>query len=122
MRTIFSSLLCFSLLIHAVLGCCWHDVHDAGAGGTTLASLAADACCDHEHDAPLDGHGPHAPCKGHPNCHGLCNYLPVQKTNFGKCLDHVLIDFVADAHAVTASHVSALSFAPGTCETCPLPP
>src|SRR5436189_2369883 len=85
MRTVFSSLLCASLLIHAVLGCCWHDKHDeAGHNGAT-ASAEADSCCDHDHDAATDGHGPHAPCKGHPNCHGLCNYLPVQKASVGKC-------------------------------------
>ena len=97
-------------------------MHDAGACDGALASLAADACCDHDHDAATDGHGQHAPCKGHPNCHGLCSYLPVQKSSFGKCLDHVVIDFTVDAHATTGSHVSALSFAPGTCEFCPPPP
>src|SRR6476660_7209119 len=84
MRTVFSSLLCASLLIHALLGCCWHDLHDTVACDGSLASLATDACCDHDHDAATDAHGHHAPCKGHPNCHGLCSYLPVQKSNFGK--------------------------------------
>jgi hypothetical protein len=122
MRTVFCSLLCASLLIHAVLGCCWHDMHDATACDGSLSSLAADACCVQDHDAATDGNGSHAPCKGHPNCHGLCHYLPVQKTNFGKCFDYVLIDFAVDAHATSGSHVSALSFAPGTCEFCPPPP
>lgn len=85
--------------------------------------MAADADCCHDHDGPTGGHESHAPCKGHPNCHGLCSYLPVQKTSFGKCLDHhVVIDFAVDAHAAAGSHVSALSFAPGTCEFCPAPP
>jgi hypothetical protein len=122
MRTIFSSMLCSSLLIHAVLGCCWHDLHEESAGGSALASLAAEACCDHEHDAPADGHGPHAPCKGHPNCHGLCSYLPVQKMNFGKCLDHVQTDFSVEAHAACGSPISTLSFVPGTCQFGPSPP
>src|SRR6185295_14472877 len=119
MRAFFCSLLCASLLIHAVLGCCWHDMHDKGAWD---GSLAADTCCDHDHDSATDGHGQHAPCKGHPNCHGLCSYLPVQKSSFGKCFDHVVIDFTVDAHATTCSHVSALSFAAGTCEFCLPPP
>src|SRR6476646_8390677 len=105
MRTVFSSLLCASLLIHAMLGCCWHDLHDAPAREASLPALAADANCCHDHDATTDGNAPHAPCKGHPNCHGLCSYLPVQKTSFGKCVDHVLIDFTVDAHAGCGSHV-----------------
>src|SRR4051812_915772 len=119
MRTVFSTLLCASLLIHAVLGCCWHDMHDKDRGTGAVASVEADSCCDHDHDAATDGHGHHAPCKGHPNCHGLCNYLPVQKSSFGKCLDHVVIDFAVDAHASSGSQGSALSFAPGTCEFYP---
>jgi hypothetical protein len=122
MRAISCTLLCFSLLIHAALGCCWHDMHDAAATGGSLASLSADADCCHEHNGATDGHGSHSPCKGHPNCHGLCHYLPVQKTSFGKCLDHVVIDFAVDSHVTSGTHVSALSFAPGTCEFCPPPP
>jgi hypothetical protein len=97
-------------------------MHDKDGGAGAVATLEADSCCDHDHDAATDGHGPHAPCKGHPNCHGLCNYLPVQKSSFGKCLDHVVIDFAVDAHAASGSQGSALSYAPGTCEFCPAPP
>src|SRR5262245_26987191 len=99
MRTAFSSLMCVLLLIHAVFGCCWHDKHDKEGGNGAVASLDADSCCDHDHDAACDGHGQHAPCKGHPNCHGLCHYLPVQKSIFDNCLDHMVIDFALDAHA-----------------------
>src|SRR2546423_1252271 len=104
MRTVFSSLLCVSLLIHAVLGCCWHDKHDKDGGAGSVASLEADSCCDHDHnhDAAADGHGPHAPCKGHPNCHGLCHYLPVQKSSFGKCLIDVPVDFAVNTQAAAA--------------------
>src|SRR4051794_13157127 len=122
MRTVFSSLLCASLLIHAVLGCCWHDLHDKNAGVGAVASIETDSCCDHDHNNATDGHGPQSPCKGHPNCHGLCNYLPVQKSSFGKCLDHVVIDFAVGELATTASHASDLSFAPGAYEFCPPPP
>jgi hypothetical protein len=48
--------------------------------------------------------------------------LPVQKTTFAKCFDHVLIDFAVDTHAACGSYVSALSFTPETCEFCPSPP
>src|SRR5215208_6103702 len=122
MRTVFSSLLCASLLVHALLGCCWHDVHDADGPGVSLVSLGTDANCCHDHDGTADGSGSKAPCKGHPNCHGLCNYLPVQKTSFGDCLEHVVIDIALDSSAVADSHVSALSFAVRTCEFSPSPP
>lgn len=122
MRAFFCSLLCASLLIHAVLGCCWHDLHDSACCGGSLPSLEADAGCCHDHDASTDGHESHAPCKEPANCHGLCHYLPVQKSSFGKCLDYVVIDFAVDAHATTGSQISALSFAPGTCEFSAPPP
>src|SRR5215207_3898656 len=122
MRAISCTLLCSSLLIHAVLGCCWHDMHDRGASDGALASLEMDLDCCHDHDGDIDGHDSHMPCKGHPNCHGLCNYLPVHKTTFDNCLDHVVIDFAVDAQAACGSQVSALSFAPGTCEFSPPPP
>src|SRR5829696_7991467 len=92
MRTIFSSLLCASLLIHAAPGCCWHDVHDAGACSGSQTTLATDVDCCHDHDASPDGQESQVPCKGHPNCHGLCHYLPVQKTSFGKCILQAPID------------------------------
>jgi hypothetical protein len=122
MRTLFCSLLSASLLIHALLGCCWHDAHEAVAGEGSHVALADDADCCHDLDGATNGNGSHPPCKGHPNCHGLCQYLPVQKTSFDKCLDHVLVDFVVDAHATFGSHVSALSFASGACESCPALP
>ena len=99
MRTVFSSLLCASLLIHAVLGCCWHDMHDAVlATDRSLRSRRTRVAIMITMRRRM-GMGTHAPCKGHPNCHGLCSYLPVQKSSFGKCLDHVVIDFAVDAHA-----------------------
>jgi hypothetical protein len=121
MRTVFCSLLCNSLLIHAVLGCCWHDAHDAAACDGSLPSLAADADCCHDGDSATDEHGPQVPCKGHPDCHGLCNYLPVQKTGFDNCLDHMVIDFAVDVPAASGSQISALSFAAGPSEYYPPP-
>jgi len=124
MRAIFCSLLSASLLIHALFGCCWHDLHNAGACGETPISLATEPACDHDHDhdAAPDGHGSHCPCKGQSHCHGLCNYLPAQKTHIGKSQVNVLIDFAVDAQATSGSHVAAASFAPGMCKFCPAPP
>jgi len=122
MRAISCTLLCSSLLIHAALGCCWHDKHDGDTCGGASGSLAEDAHSGHDHDGATNGHDSHAPCKGHPNCHGLCHYLPVQKTNFDKCLIHVPIDFTVDVQAMCGSQVATLPVAPGTCEFCAPPP
>jgi hypothetical protein len=122
MRAIFCNLLSASLLIHAMFGCCWHDAHEAVAGEASHATLALAECC-HDHDGATNGHGSHAPCKGHPNCHGLCSYLPAQKSETGKCLEHTLIvDFAIDAKAACDSQISALSFAPGINATCATQP
>jgi hypothetical protein len=116
-------LLSAALLIHAMFGCCWHDAHEAVAGEASHTAMAATDCGCHDHDDAADGHGSHAPCKGHPNCHGLCSYLPAQKSEIGKCLEHSLIvDFAIDAHAACGSQIAALSFAPGTNATCTPPP
>src|SRR5262249_59620655 len=86
------------------------------------ATFAAADCC-HDHDGVTDGHGSHAPCKGHPNCHGLCSYLPAQKSEIGKCLEHALIvDFAIDANAACGSQIAAPSFAPGANATCATQP
>lgn len=114
MRSIFCNLLSAALLIHAMFGCCWHDAHEAVASEASHASLDGTDCC-RDHDGAADGHGSHAPCKGHPNCHGLCSYLPAQKSEIGKCLKHALIvDFAIDANAACGLQIAALSFAPGS--------
>ncbi len=122
MRGFFLSLLSVSLLVHAALGCCWHDEHSAGACDRSLVSFVSGSLCEHNHDAAADGHDSHHPCKGHSHCHGLCNYLPAQKTQIGKCQTHVLIDFAIDTKAACGSHVAALSITPGTQDFCPPPP
>jgi hypothetical protein len=115
MRAAVCNLLSAALLIPAMSGCCWHDAHEAVAGETSHTSMAAAHRCCHDHDGDADGHGSPAPCKGHPNCHGLCSYLPAQKSEIGKCLEHVLIvDFAVDTRAACGPQVAAFSFIPGT--------
>lgn len=126
MRTAASTLLCLSLLIHAMLGCCWHDMHEAGAAGDSSA-LAADSDCCHKHcchhrDSANDGADSDAPCKNHPNCHGLCHYLPVQKTALDKSLLSAPIDLAVDIQATCDTQATALTFALATCESSPPPP
>jgi hypothetical protein len=122
MRAVFCNLLSAALLIHAMFGCCWHDAHEAVAGEAPDASFAVTDGC-HNHDRDADGHESHAPCKGHPNCHGLCNYLPAQKSDIGKCLEHALVvDFALDTNAACGSQVAAVFFAPGTTAASLTPP
>ncbi len=126
MRAASCTLLCLSLLIHAVLGCCWHDVHEAGTLGETAAlAVGADCChkhCGHERDGAADGADSDAPCKNHPNCHGLCHYLPVQKSTFDQSQVWAPMDLAVDLPATCGTQLSAVSFAVGTCEFSPSPP
>ncbi len=85
MRTFYCSLLSASLLAHAVLGCCRHDVEASGACvATSMAQLAANECC-HRDDIKPHENGQHEPCKDHPHCQGMCNYLPAQKPQIEEC-------------------------------------
>jgi|SRR3954471_8736468 hypothetical protein len=85
MRSVFSSFVAASLLIHAAIGCCWHHPHND------------DTCCDDSQTSQSDhgqsGDHSHAPCKDH--CHGTCHYLPVQKTQLDRITIHTLLDFAA---------------------------
>lgn len=82
MRSVFSSLVACSLLIHAAFGCCWHHPHEEGCDEAAASTIAAADCDHHDTDHAVNGRSHHdsAPCKGHSNCQGTCHYLPGQKT------------------------------------------
>jgi hypothetical protein len=106
MRIFFSSLVAASLLIHAVLGCCWHHAQDLSGCGDTVAEQAVDAgCCHHDHGDQDHGQPSHAPCKGH--CQGLCTYLPVQKTQLDHQQLHAALDFAIIAPATGDAQIAA---------------
>jgi hypothetical protein len=82
MRTAFSSLVSASLLIHALLGCCWHHAH-AGlllGSGQTVA-VESSGCCNHG-PAPSEDRTP-GPCNDNSRCEGICTYLPAPKSQVG---------------------------------------
>lgn len=113
MRIIFASLVAASLLIHAVIGCCWHHAQDeASCCNEVAAEQAVDAgCCHHDHgDRSSQEHGQpsHAPCKSH--CQGLCTYLPVQKSQ----LDHQQLQAALD-FAIIAPATGDAQMAAGFC-------
>ncbi len=117
MRTLFSSLVATSLLIHAAIGCCWHHTH-------------VEICCDDsqlEQPVDADGHHhgeqgdhSHGPCKDH--CHGTCHYLPVQKAQVDPLIPHTPLDFAAVVPATCDVHVVALLHADRTYESAAAPP
>src|SRR5689334_23157870 len=97
MRTIFCGLLSASLLAHAVFGCCRHDAEETHAQLAAANALAlADVCCN-EHGPNSHGNLPHEPCKDHPHCQGMCNYLPGQKSHVEKATSHASFDSAYDS-------------------------
>jgi hypothetical protein len=91
MRIAFTSVLAASLLIHAALGCCRHCAQETCDCDHAPISLAMESACCHDHhdSAHKHGHEKHDPCKRHSTCHGMCNYLPAQKSQTGKILSLV---------------------------------
>ncbi len=83
MRALLPNLTAVLLVIHAMIGCChhhWHsDTECAEAAFTLCASprcQCGDPCCvPHEQSEQ-----PSQPCNGELECHGVCTYLPTQKT------------------------------------------
>jgi hypothetical protein len=127
MRAVFSSLVATALLIHAVMGCCWHHAHDALCSIRSSAEQALETgCCHHdqgEHGDQQQGQPSHAPCRGHSHCcQGLCTYLPAQKTQLDTLQSHVPLDFAAIVQATCDAHVSALFHIERTHETAAGPP
>jgi hypothetical protein len=115
MRTIFSSLVAASLLIHAAFGCCQHDAHRDVCVDDHEAERVCDADGNHHHDC-VEHHGQPAdqPCGGH-HCQGQCNYLPVQKSQPDDLKVKLPLDFVAvlpagcDVRVVALHHAEWLS-------------
>jgi len=99
MRFVFASLVASSLLIHAVLGCCWHAGRERATSEFNVACShhAHGDCCDHhaDHDGDADHGDSHGPCDGKSHCHGLCTYLPVQKAQVDTQQLDLPMDFAA---------------------------
>ena len=114
MHAVLSSLVASSLLMHAVLGCCWHHGHASSCCDQSQSAQVAQNCCHHHDDVGCDDdHDEPAPtpCKGGPHCHGVCNYLPVQKTQLDPVQLAAPLDFaVAVLHSSDAHFVAAHGF------------
>jgi hypothetical protein len=103
MRTVFSSLVAVSLLIHAAFGCCWHHLHETAGEGHSDFGQAIAAESEHGHaDCPCgcnshSGNAPHSPSKDRPHCQGICQYLPPQKTQLDTFSALAALDFAVVA-------------------------
>jgi hypothetical protein len=106
MHTLLASLVASSLLLHAVLGCCWHYGQESSRCCESQDVADAD---HHEHDCcgDRDDDTEPLPCNGGPHCHNVCNYLPVQKSQLDQGQLNVLLDFVAVVLPATNVHVVA---------------
>jgi hypothetical protein len=108
MNAILSILTAAALFIHAAMGCCWHHTHHCGHGDATTAGVSQPVqCCKHHHPAQ-HGKQPADPCKCKVECHGVCIYLPTQKTHIDAPrivipFNHVaVIPALADTHHLSA--------------------
>lgn len=109
MHAFLSNLTASLLLIHAVLGCCWHHGHDcATCDGTAIPAAWLTPCCKHHQDACDERQEPAPPYKCQQECSGTCTYLPPQKTQLD-CSDialpfdfAVLIPAMVDAQTASA--------------------
>ncbi len=104
MQVLLSNSTALVLLVHALLGCCWH--HAPACHEPEAEPAAAVACCSHhQHAEDGCGHTPVEPCKCKLECHGICTYLPPQKTSLDAPELIVPFDFVA--LTLATSHLSA---------------
>lgn len=80
MHAAISSLISAILLLHAVLGCCWHHVHDCAGKSVAVEGYRCSHHDGHEHGSSGDEHAPAAPCPAERDCPGVWTYLPGERT------------------------------------------
>lgn len=123
MRAVFSSLMAAALLIHAVMGCCWHNAHDRMCFNGAIGALAANCdCCHHDREGASPQSPSHNPSHDKSNCQGLCTYLPPQQTQVDTLESHVPVDFAAIVPATCDAQVAAVFCTVRTHETAAEPP
>ena len=110
MRLFVSNLTAAMLLIHSLIGCCWHHGHACAERQETVA-IHADCCHDHDGESHDDNEAParHHNCEL--KCQGVCTYLPTQKIVIDAQQLLNSIDYVAVVLATANSYsASAASF------------
>jgi hypothetical protein len=110
MHAALSSLVASSLLMHAVLGCCWHHRQANTCCDDSHVAQASEVGCHHHHDDCGDDDHEQSvptPCNGGPHCNGVCIYLPVQKTQIDQVQFVAPLDFAAFNLPPGVVHVAA---------------
>jgi hypothetical protein len=104
-NAITSSLMSVLLVIHAMLGCCWHHAHACvGQEASAQPTAHGSSCCQH-HDCPQRQEQPAAPCGCKIECQGVCIYLPTQKVLIDNSPLAVAFEFAAVDRTLDGSHV-----------------
>jgi hypothetical protein len=123
MRAIVSNMTAAMLLIHAMAGCCrHHGCHVASCDVAVEKVCRTDDCCHRKHspcDQPTER--PLRPENCTFDCHGVCTYVPPQKTLVEKPHSTIALDFLpADPALADSSLVIAGSLREST-DGCPAP-
>jgi len=82
MQAIISNLMAVMLLIHAVIGCCWHHAHDCSKCDKVVAAAEPSNCSCNCH-RKAEPRAPQSPCpqNGKGTCHSVCTYLSPQRAS-----------------------------------------
>jgi hypothetical protein len=91
MHAAISSLISTILLLHAVLGCCWHHAHDCAGKAVAVEGCACHHACPN-HQSSGDEPAPATPCPAERDCPGVWTYLPTERTQFELPLLPTLLD------------------------------
>lgn len=119
MHSVLTHITAGLLLVHALLGCCWHHAHGCSRCRPAAAS-ASPACshagCKHHNERDQARHSdrpnhddkvPKAPCKCPTECQGVCTFLPPQKVQVARSHAPLPFDFIAAATVAPDSQLQA---------------
>jgi len=110
MHALLSNLTAVLLVIHAMIGCCHHPwCSDAECAAAATASATPRDCCDHRGDSHDEPGQPSQPCNGEIECHGVCTYVPTQKTVIDASPADAACDFAAAIPSLLDSRLAAVA-------------
>ena len=103
MRAIVSILTAATLFVEGTGGWCLHPPgHDEICGRAQAVAPECEGCCKfHERAADEGGQAPVGPCQGESECHGICIFVPAQKSHLDDPLSVTQYDAVVLATLVT---------------------
>lgn len=112
MRSIISLLTAATLLIEGTAGWCCHPPgHDEICGRALSDAPQSGACCEYHQRATDEGtEVPVGPCQGKPECHGICVFMPPQKSHLDGTQAVCQIDHAAMLPTLAMAQLAAASF------------